>query len=111
MTEPTKLDQNILTITNMETTSRSSFDRGFCKQLQDGGHWRFFGHQRSVPKIVVFAETERYGSVDPVDNFSLTNEKQLFGYEVTHNINKAPTNSSVIFNLLLPLHGVPIYSG
>ena len=36
---------------------------------------------QQVPKIVVFAETERYGSVDSVDNFSLTNEKQLFGYE------------------------------
>lgn len=46
MTEPTKLDRNILTIINIETTSRGSFDRGFrgfCKQLQDGGQWRFFG--------------------------------------------------------------------
>ena len=34
-----------------------------------------------MPKIVVFAVTERYGSVDSVDNFSLTNEKQLFGYK------------------------------
>ena len=73
MTKPTKLDQNILTITNIETTSRGSFNRGFCKQLQDGG--------QRVPKIVVFAVTERYGSVDSVDNFSLTNEKQLFGYK------------------------------
>ena len=31
--------------------------------------------------MVVFAETERYGSVDSIDNFSLTNEKQLLGYE------------------------------
>ena len=43
MTERAKLDRNILTITNIETTSRGSFDRGFCKQLQDGGQWRFFG--------------------------------------------------------------------
>lgn len=43
MTEPAQLDRNIVRITDIETTSQGSFDRGFCKQVQDGGQWRFFG--------------------------------------------------------------------
>ena len=72
MTEPTKLDRNILTITNIETTSQGSFDRGFCKQLQDGGQWRFFGRWENTKLGLRWDEnTQR----------SLANEKQLFGYE------------------------------
>ena len=57
MTEPTKLDRNILTIINIETTSRGSFNRAFCKQLQDGGQWRFFGRWENTKLGLVETKT------------------------------------------------------
>ena len=98
MTEPAQLGRDVVRITNIETTSQGSFERGFCKQVQDGGEWRLFGHWENTKLGLFWDEnTRRFLSRRRYSTRALRFRK-TFSRTGNQNINKTPKSGSAIFD-------------